>query len=379
MIRAFRSQWIRLRRRSVVLGWGGAMVGFALLATVLTLRRVGGEPAAGPGESQAFTVAGLSAPDGMATLLGVSATFLGVLTLGLFATLVANDYAQGTLRTLLVEQPRRLRLLTGELLALAAFASLFVVVASLAATTAGLALAPNQDVDTSAWLTADGFAALAAGIGNLILAGLGWGLLGTLLAVLFRSPAVAVAAGAAYALPGEALLVSAWDDGALWLPLTDHPRNPSRLGDLGHDRNRLVSSVAAAFCLDARYGSSPRRLKLPISSRDDTARWRSVAECMRRGVAPTSVAWTWRDRIHELFERDDAVHFEEAPREAVWYESPHSNAAAEHGNWSLGKATDAVHLILGVLTTWRDSPSQLGREWSETNRDLVTSIEERRI
>lgn len=218
MIRAFRSQLIRLRRRSILLGWSGAMIGFALLATVLTLSRVGGEPGAGPGESRAFTVAGLSAPDGMAELISVSATFLGVLTLGLFATLMANDYSQGTLRTLLVEQPRRLRLLGGELLALAAFASVFTVAASLVATAAGFALAPKQGVDTSAWLTAEGLGALAAGIGNLTLAILGWGLLGTLLAVLFRSSAVAVAAGAAYALPGEALLVTAWDDGASWLP-----------------------------------------------------------------------------------------------------------------------------------------------------------------
>jgi hypothetical protein len=121
-----------------------------------------------------------------------------------------------------------------------------------------------------------------------------------------------------------------------------------------------------------------RRLKVPISSRDDTAALAQRSECMRRGVARHPLPGR-RDRIHELFERDDAVHFEEALREAVWHEPLHSNAAAEYGYWSLEKATDAVHLILEVLTIWRDSPSQLGREWSETNRDLVNSMEERRI
>lgn len=70
-----------------------------------------------------------------------------------------------------------MRLLVGQLLALAAFTSMFVVAASLTFAL-GLVLAPNQGVDTAGWLTADGYEALAGGIGNLILACLGWAAMG---------------------------------------------------------------------------------------------------------------------------------------------------------------------------------------------------------
>ncbi|MEX1209119.1 MAG: ABC transporter permease [Acidimicrobiia bacterium] len=218
MIRAVLAQWIRLRRRSVVLGWGGAVVGFSILATFLTLNRAGGGTSSGPGSEMVFGVGQLSTAEGMANILGVAATFLGVLTLGLFATLIANEYSHGTIRTLLVKEPRRLRLLSGQLVAIAVFAALAVVVASLVATAVGLAVAPAQGVDTAAWLTSDGYVALATAIGNLILSSLGWGVIGALLAVVLRAPAPAVSAGLAYALPVEMLLATAWDDAPRWLP-----------------------------------------------------------------------------------------------------------------------------------------------------------------
>ncbi len=71
--------------------------------------------------------------------------------------------------------------------------------------------------------------------------------MGTLLAVLFRSPAPAIATGAACGLPGEALLVGSWDDTAQWLP--------RRLMDaLAAGGTSLVSYGQAATLL-ALYGS----------------------------------------------------------------------------------------------------------------------------
>jgi len=218
MTQAFFSQLIRLRRRSVVAGWGGAVLGFSILATFLTLNRAGGGVSGGMGSEMSFGAAQLSTAEGMAMILGVSATFLGVLTLGLFATLIANQYSHGTIHTLLIEEPRRLRLLSGQLLAIGVFAAIAVALASLVATAVGLALAPGQGVDTAAWLTSEGYFALAEAIGNLVLSSLGWGVIGALLAVVLRAPAPAVSVGLAYALPVEMLLASAWDDAPLWLP-----------------------------------------------------------------------------------------------------------------------------------------------------------------
>jgi ABC-2 type transport system permease protein len=141
-----------------------------------------------------------------------------VVALSVFAMSIASEYSQGTLRNLLVRQPRRVRLLAGKLLALASFTTVAVAVAGVAAAGVALIIAPTQDISTSAWFTSAGWTALGAGLGNLLLATLGWGLLGALLALVLRAPAAAVGVGLAYALPGELLVTAAWADGARWLP-----------------------------------------------------------------------------------------------------------------------------------------------------------------
>ncbi len=136
----------------------------------------------------------------------------------MFAISIAGEYSQGTLRNLLVRQPRRVRLLAGKLLALAGFTTIAIVAAEVVAVATAFALAPSQDVATTAWFTSAGWAALGTGFANLLLATLGWGLLGALLALLLRSPAPAVGVGLAYAIPFEELVTAAWSSGERWLP-----------------------------------------------------------------------------------------------------------------------------------------------------------------
>jgi ABC-2 type transport system permease protein len=217
MLRSFLSEWIKLRRPGMILGGAGTIVGFAILTVVLTLTTASTTPTdQGPGGG--FTLAQLAASDGLAVILATAATFIGVVALSVFAMSIASEYSQGTLRNLLVRQPRRVRLLAGKLLALASFTTIAVVVAGVAAAAVALVIAPAQDISTSAWFTSAGWTALGAGLGNLLLATLGWGLLGTVLALVLRAPAAAVGVGLAYALPGELLVTAAWSDGARWLP-----------------------------------------------------------------------------------------------------------------------------------------------------------------
>jgi ABC-2 type transport system permease protein len=218
MLRSFRSEWIKLRRPGMILGGAGTIIGFAILTVVLTLTTASSTPTdQGPG-GQSLTLAQLATADGLASILASAATFIGVIALSLFAISIASEYSQGTLRNLLVRQPRRVRLLAGKLLALASFTTIAVLVAGVAAVTVALLVAPAQDISTSAWFTSAGWTALGAGLGNLLLATLGWGLLGTVLALVLRAPAAAVGVGLAYALPGELLVTAAWADGARWLP-----------------------------------------------------------------------------------------------------------------------------------------------------------------
>jgi ABC-2 type transport system permease protein len=129
-----------------------------------------------------------------------------------------NRADNGGMRNLLVRQPRRVRLLAGKLLAVAGLVTIAVLVS--VATAAGVAfpVAAGRGLDTGAWTTATGLQALASGAGDLVLATLGWGLLGAALGIVLRSPAPAVGVGVAYALPLEAILTAAWSQGARWLP-----------------------------------------------------------------------------------------------------------------------------------------------------------------
>jgi ABC-2 type transport system permease protein len=218
MTRSFLSEWIKLRRPGMILGGAGTIVGFAILTVVLTLTTASATPTDQEGPGGGLTLAQLATADGLASILASAATFIGVVALSVFATSIASEYSQGTLRNLLVRQPRRVRLLAGKLLALASFTTLAVVVAGIAAVATALLVGPTQDISTAAWFTSAGWTALAGGLGNLLLATLGWGLLGALLALVLRTPAAAVGVGLAYALPGELLLTTAWSDGARWLP-----------------------------------------------------------------------------------------------------------------------------------------------------------------
>lgn len=218
MIRAARSQWLKLTRLGMVLGGAGTLIAFTILSVVLSLVTATDVPpldADGPG---GMTFGQLNAADGFAQALQGAAGFLGVVALVIVAINVASEYSQGTIRAVLVRQPRRLVVLAGTGLALAVFLTAAMVIAVAAAFVTALAVGPGQGVDTAAWLTGDGAAALASASANLVLATLGWGLLGAVLALAFRSPAPAIGTGLAYALPFELLLSAAWRDGANWLP-----------------------------------------------------------------------------------------------------------------------------------------------------------------
>jgi uncharacterized membrane protein len=107
----------------------------------------------------------------------------------------------------------------GKFLALTGFVGLAIACSrSAVAASVAFALARSKGVDTSAWTSSTGIDDLGQTILHVYLASLGYGILGAALAVLPRSPALAVAIGVAYALPGEAVITRLWDRGGYWLP-----------------------------------------------------------------------------------------------------------------------------------------------------------------
>jgi ABC-2 type transport system permease protein len=164
------------------------------------------------------TIDELTSSHGLADALGVSSTLMGVIALAVSAAAWASEYTNGTLRHLLVWEPRRLRILAGSWIGVAAAVAASVVAACVIASAAGVVAAGVYGYATSAWFTAQGGVSLVAAVGNLALAAVGWSLFGTVLAVAFRAPAAAIGVGVAYALPVEAILEGVTDGIARWLP-----------------------------------------------------------------------------------------------------------------------------------------------------------------
>jgi ABC-type transport system involved in multi-copper enzyme maturation permease subunit len=218
MLGAFSSEWVRLRRRSMLVwGLGGGLL-FSVFATVLMIERTQKSFPPGTGTRFHVTIAQLSQPDGFVRGVVTASNLVGIVALCLFAGAVASEYSQGTLRNLLVRQPRRAQLLSGKFLALAAFFGLAIVLAVAVAAGVAFALGPSKGIDTSAWTSNAGLGDLRQTILHIYLASIGYGVLGTALAIVLRSPAVAVAVGVAYALPAEAIINRLWDSGNRWLP-----------------------------------------------------------------------------------------------------------------------------------------------------------------
>lgn len=217
MLGAFTSEWVKLRRRSMLL-WGvGGGLFFTVLATVFTIERATTTPTVG-GHGFRITVAQLSQPDGLVHGVVDVSNLVGIVALCLFAGAVATEYSQGTLRNLLLRQPRRVQLLSGKFLALALFIGLAVLLAIAVATGVAFAVAPGKGISTSAWTSSTGLNDLFQSVVHVFLACVGYGVLGTSLAIVLRSPAVAIALGVAYVLPGEAIINALWSNGDRWLP-----------------------------------------------------------------------------------------------------------------------------------------------------------------
>lgn len=203
--RAVRSQRVKLARPGVLLTVLGASIGFAILSTVITLTTA--TATSGDRDAPGFSgtsLANLAKADGIVAGVAASAQFLGVVALALGAWAAASEYQHGTLRNLLVRQPRRLTLLAGSAVAVGALVVLAAVAATLVAALTATLVAPSTDVDTAAWSAAQ----LPGGVARLAVDMLGYCALGGVLGIALRSPVAAIGAGVAYALPLESILSS---------------------------------------------------------------------------------------------------------------------------------------------------------------------------
>jgi ABC-type transport system involved in multi-copper enzyme maturation permease subunit len=213
IVAAFRSEWVKLKRPNLLVG---TYAGLALAASLFAILLFAQAPARGGGDLP--SLAQLAQPNGLIHGVNRAAVLLGVVAFGIAATQIAGEYSLGTLRQLLVRQPRRAVLLAGKLLAVLAFMLGAVVFASLVATVAAFVMAHARHVPTGAWTSSAGITDLARALGDLLVATVGFTIFGLVVGLLFRSSVTAIIVGFAYLLPFEAVVTRIVPHTATWLP-----------------------------------------------------------------------------------------------------------------------------------------------------------------
>jgi ABC-type transport system involved in multi-copper enzyme maturation permease subunit len=205
-----------LARRSIVTA--GILMAAAFAAITTLANFLSAQPAASSPPDVGTTLEALGAAGGATEAFRVGTGFLGVLVIVVFAARMASEFSHGTLRTLLVHEPRRWRLVAGKTLTLLLAAAAILALAAGLSVLLSLALAPGQDVSTTDWFGLDGARAAVGDYLSALAGVIGWGTYGTLLALIFRSVPVAVAVGVAWAGPFEHLLSQGWTTATGFLP-----------------------------------------------------------------------------------------------------------------------------------------------------------------
>lgn len=206
MTRALRFELIKLWRRRTVLIALAVTAFFATGSAALLLASA--EPArTGPG----LSIDELADAGGGTQVFATSLAFAGFFVLVSFTAAMAGEFSRGNIRTMVLRQPDRLRLLAGKLAALLLSAAALLAIAEVLGWTTARLLAGGQDVDASRWTSLDALAAAGADYGTVLVWVTGYALLGTALAFVVRSVPIALAIGIAWAGPFEHILADSWD------------------------------------------------------------------------------------------------------------------------------------------------------------------------
>jgi ABC-2 type transport system permease protein len=213
IVAAFWSEWIKLRRPSFFVSVYLGLAAAASLFTVLLFAQAQATPG-----GDLPSLGELARPGGLIHGVNRAAVLLGVVAFGIAASQIASEYSLGTLRQLLVRQPRRPLLLAGKYLGVLTFLVGAVVFASVVAMLAAMAMAHLRHVPTEAWTSTTGIADLTRALGNLVLATIGFATFGMVIGLLFRSSVSAIIVGFAYLLPVETIVARIAPHAASWLP-----------------------------------------------------------------------------------------------------------------------------------------------------------------
>ena len=242
---AFSSEWTKLRRRTLFLS---TFLGLAAAASVFVILMFSQASAHGG----IVTLQQLARPNGLVIGVARASMLLGVVAFGIAASQVASEYSLGTLRQLLVRQPRRAVLLAGKMLGVITFLVLALCFAGLVAFVAALVAAHSRSVPTSAWFTGTGLGDLFRELGDLVLATIGYSVLGMALGQFVRSAVFAVIVGFAWLVAVENIIARIVPSVQQWLPGQSLVAVASAGGEgVGYAHGVILGAVYAAAAIAA--------------------------------------------------------------------------------------------------------------------------------
>jgi len=216
MIQMFKAELLKLRRPRVALAGVASSLAFAAIATVTVF--LSATDGSGPPPARGATIESLGQAGGATDAFVVGVSFIGILMLVLFIANVASEFSQGTFRTLLMRQPRRVGMLAGKMAALLLVAAGWLALTEIVTVVASTLIAPAQDVSTASWFGLDGLGEAASDYATALFGVTAWASLGMALAVFVRSIPLALGIGIVWSGPLEHLLADAWTTASQWFP-----------------------------------------------------------------------------------------------------------------------------------------------------------------
>ena len=214
-MRALRSELLKFRRWSVLAG-AGVMIAASAGISYLTFHQI---TSGATGRELTELIAAFPTTLGLLAVVGQARSLIIVVTLIMVTANVAAEWSQGTLRNLLIREPRRLRLLMGKMAALLLFVTVSGALTLLVSAAVIIGAARSQGISTAAWTSAEAAGASLGFALNEMLCLVGISILGMLVAVLTRSTGAAVGVALAYVLVPEGLVAMVWLDASQWLPV----------------------------------------------------------------------------------------------------------------------------------------------------------------
>jgi ABC-type transport system involved in multi-copper enzyme maturation permease subunit len=217
MIKVFFAEWRKLRRPTLFFGTFLAALFFNGLITSFIYLMID-SPQGNGDRGRTITREMLALPNGSVNGFASIGGLLGIIVLCVFAAQTAQEYTYGTLRNLLVRQPRRLVLLLGKYAAMKVFALILTIVNAAVSIGISLYLSDRAKVSTDLWFTSEGWSQIGHTLFNVYISIVFYAIIGIALGILLRSPISSISIALVWLLILENLIGAVKPVTLDWVP-----------------------------------------------------------------------------------------------------------------------------------------------------------------